>query len=412
MFVVLFELLTNGPVIIRWDKCNPTIREAYAHCFAVFARVGNNTNRVQVRCAQWMMRSIFSWSDCRVSSVTGCDVTNCATTLHGFNKARLLASRGCVRFARRPSLHWEHSTKSTLAHLCRSFDSSNPSYQYPVTRIVTRRHCTTCQENSSRSALFPYQASISICGIVHVPAQSFRCRSDSHQSWLMTSLEVSEIPNLEWIRISCECVSSCDSLLVSLPLRVLCCCLLSRVLGMIVQSLFRIACAKIKSADSAPRAYSSDSPLDKATVPVLDTHSSGEIVQRNTESLGHRPSQHQNIPWRVSRSCSSRLVSMQVSSGRRFSSRVPFKYLNTFLSRVKSASVGDASLYDKHFVANIRSGLYCSFPTTALNNECLTWSFRQRRHHCLCVLQLDNVVGFTVNPRRSPSCTLRYSNPR
>ena len=53
---------------------------------------------------------------------------------------------------------------------------------------------------------------------------------------------------------------------------------------------------------------------------------------------------------------------------KRFSSRVPFKYLNTFLARVKSASVGDSSFYDKHFVAHIRSGLtlvlYCSFPTT------------------------------------------------
>ena len=58
----------------------------------------------------------------------------------------------------------------------------------------------------------------------------------------------------------------------------------------------------------------------------------------------------------------------------KFTSRVPFKYLNAFLARVKSASVGDASFYDKHFVANIRSGLtpkvYCSFPTTALNSEC------------------------------------------
>ena len=53
----------------------------------------------------------------------------------------------------------------------------------------------------------------------------------------MTSLKVSEIPNLEWVRISCERVSSCDLLLVSLPLRVLCCCLLSRVSRMIVQSL-------------------------------------------------------------------------------------------------------------------------------------------------------------------------------
>ena len=56
-----------------------------------------------------------------------------------FEQAR--PSRGCVRFA------------STLAHMCRSFDSSNPPYPYPLTRIVTRRHCATCQVNSSRSAV-------------------------------------------------------------------------------------------------------------------------------------------------------------------------------------------------------------------------------------------------------------------
>ena len=54
----------------------------------------------------------------------------------------------------------------------------------------------------------------------------------------------------------------------------------------------------------------------------------------------------------------------------RFSSRVPFKNLSTFLARVKSASVGDASLYDKHFCREHQSGLtpvmYCSFPTTAV----------------------------------------------
>ena len=65
---------------------------------------------------------------------------------------------------------------------------------------------------------------------------------------------------------------------------------------------------------------------------------------------------------------------MQVSLGRDSVHVFPFKDLNTFLARVKSASVGDASLYDKHFVANIRSGLtpiiYRTFPTTALTNEC------------------------------------------
>ena len=65
---------------------------------------------------------------------------------------------------------------------------------------------------------------------------------------------------------------------------------------------------------------------------------------------------------------------MQVSSGRDSVLVFLRKYQNTFLARAKSASVGDASLYDKHFVANIKSGLtpvmHCSFQTTALNNEC------------------------------------------
>ena len=71
---------------------------------------------------------------------------------------------------------------------------------------------------------------------------------------------------------------------------------------------FRIACAKINSADSAPRAYISDSPLDKATVRFLFQ-------------------------------CRYRQVEIQFTC--------PFKYLNALLARVKSASVGDASLYDK-----------------------------------------------------------------
>ena len=111
-----------------------------------------------------------------------------------------LASRGCVRFARLPSLHWEKFQKSTHAHMCRSFDSTNP-YSYPEISTVIRR-----------------QALISICGISRVRVLSFQCHLDSHRSWLMTSLKVSEIPNLEWVGISFECVSSYDLLLVSLPL--------------------------------------------------------------------------------------------------------------------------------------------------------------------------------------------------
>ena len=64
---------------------------------AEFARVGNDPKRVQVRCAPWMMRVVFSAIRLgpktpvyRVkvmsSTATGCDVTHCATTLQWFNK--------------------------------------------------------------------------------------------------------------------------------------------------------------------------------------------------------------------------------------------------------------------------------------------------------------------------------------
>ena len=160
-----------------------------------FARMGNHSKRVQsALCTR--MRIVFfaiqlepKTSECEkhvtvVSSVTGCDVTYCATSLHGFNKhassrrAAVSDSRGVPRCTEKIS----KKKKSTLAHMCRSFDLSNSPYPYPVTRIVTRRHCTTCQVSSSQSALSPCQASISICGIVHVPVLSSRYHSDSHQS--------------------------------------------------------------------------------------------------------------------------------------------------------------------------------------------------------------------------------------
>ena len=60
--------------------------------------MGNHAKRVNVRCALWMIRAVFTISDLGprrlcvrrnvtvVSTVTGCDVTCCATTLQGFNK--------------------------------------------------------------------------------------------------------------------------------------------------------------------------------------------------------------------------------------------------------------------------------------------------------------------------------------
>ena len=58
---------------------------------------GNHAKRVQVRYALWMMRAVFvirlgpkTSVDHKnvsvMSTVPGCDVTNCATTLQGFNK--------------------------------------------------------------------------------------------------------------------------------------------------------------------------------------------------------------------------------------------------------------------------------------------------------------------------------------
>ena len=155
--------------------------------------MGKHAQRVNVRCALWMMRAVFSLSDlgprrlCAEmhvsvkSTATGCDATNCATTLQGFNK-HASSRREAVSDSRGVPRCTENFQKSTLAHMCRSFHSSNPPYPYPMTRIVTRRHCTTCQVSSSRSAQYRCQASISICGIAHVPALSSRCHSDSHRS--------------------------------------------------------------------------------------------------------------------------------------------------------------------------------------------------------------------------------------
>ena len=113
-------------------------------------------------CDPTLAQDVCVWDECHCQVYCNklwCD--HCATTLQGFNKPRFLASRGCVRFVRRPSLHWEEKIhNSTHAHMGRSFDSSNPSYSYPETSIVIRRHYTICQVNSSRSALYPFQALI------------------------------------------------------------------------------------------------------------------------------------------------------------------------------------------------------------------------------------------------------------
>ena len=117
-----------------------------------------------------------------VSTVTDCDVTTVQQHYKGSTSTPPRVARLCqIREASLVALR-KFPNISTLAHMCRSFDSSNPPYSYPMTRIVTRHHHTICQVNSSRSAQYPCQALISICGIAHVPALSFRYHSDSHQS--------------------------------------------------------------------------------------------------------------------------------------------------------------------------------------------------------------------------------------
>ena len=84
--------------------------------------------------------SVYHMKVIVVSTATGCDVTYCATTLQGLNKhasSRLEAvsdSRGVPRCTEKIS------QKSTLAHMCRSFDLSNPPYPYPMTSKDIRCH--------------------------------------------------------------------------------------------------------------------------------------------------------------------------------------------------------------------------------------------------------------------------------
>ena len=244
-----------------------------------------------------------------------CD--HCATTWQGFNK-HATSRRDSVSDSR--GVHRCIETnfqKSTHAHMCRSFDSYSASYSYPEISTIFRRHCTIFQVNSSRTAQYPCQALISICGISRVPVLSFQCHLDSHRSWL-TSLKVSEIPNLEnleWIRISCECVSSCDLLLVPLPLRVLCCCLLTRVSGMIFKFLSVWFVRKSTQLTMHQEHTFLILHWTRQQSPVLDIHSSRGIDQRNTvckmcfsSSLDHQHSQRLNIPWCVPRSCSSHSI--------------------------------------------------------------------------------------------------------
>ena len=69
------------------------------------------------------------------STVSGCDVTYCATT--SVQQARLLASRGCVTFARRPSFATEKNFKNLRMLTCVD-RSTRPNPSYPEISTVIR----------------------------------------------------------------------------------------------------------------------------------------------------------------------------------------------------------------------------------------------------------------------------------
>ena len=92
------------------------------------ARVGNHAKRLTVRCALddtccfHLIRlgpktSVHGKHVSVKSPVTGCDVTNCATTLQGFNK-HASSRRQAVSDSRGVPRCTENFQKSTLAHVC------------------------------------------------------------------------------------------------------------------------------------------------------------------------------------------------------------------------------------------------------------------------------------------------------
>ena len=207
--------------------------------YVFFAKLGNHATRLKVRCAQWMMRAVLSWSD--------------------LGPRRLCTRRMSLSCLLQQAVMWptvqQHykgstSTPPRVARLCqireaslvalrkfpknlrlltwvKKFDLSNPPYFYPMNL------------QSFSSPLYHLQGelvSLSSVPILKHRSQSVesftsqRFRPNSHSNFtsvlnLWHRQQFLEIPNLEWRRISCECVSSCDSLFVSLPLRALCCCL-------------------------------------------------------------------------------------------------------------------------------------------------------------------------------------------
>ena len=116
-----------------------------------------------------------------MSTVSGCDVTTVQQHYMGSTSTPPRVARLCqIREASLVALR-KNSKIYACSHVSIVRLVSYPSYSYPEISTVIRRHCTICQVNSSRSAQYPCQALISICGISLVPVLSFQCHLDSHR---------------------------------------------------------------------------------------------------------------------------------------------------------------------------------------------------------------------------------------
>ena len=88
-----------------------------------------------------------------VSTVTGCDLTNCATTIHGFNK-HASSRREAVSDLRGVPRCAEKISKNLRLLTCVDRASHPIHHTFCLQLVfVTRRHCTTCQVISSQSAV-------------------------------------------------------------------------------------------------------------------------------------------------------------------------------------------------------------------------------------------------------------------
>ena len=180
---------------------------------------------------------------------------------------------------------------------------------------------------------------------------------------------------------------------------------------------FRMACAKINSADSAPRAYSSDSPLDKATV-TCPRHSRQEKLINVTQSARCAFPRHwitSPVSVRITRDVVQGLVQVI-----RFQCRyrqIEIQFLCSF--QISQHFLGTCQICKcwwrkcvwqafcrKHQIRS-HSGNVLQFSNKSseqwvlnliahcrLTVQIQALPFRQRRHHCLCVLQLNSVEAF------------------